>query len=127
MTDHLTPIDLNLAVQLLRGQLQQARRELAKQTMDASGEQVRFLVNDIELELQVALSHVDETQTGGKVGLKWVVCAEGSVGSKQAVQNVATHVVRLKLTPRVCTPAGEQEMEIGDRAGADELDMEVVD
>lgn len=128
MEDERNLIDLNEAVQHLRGQLSRARRELAKRAEDEAGELVRFQVQDIELELQVALSRSDENQQGGKLGIKcWVLSADASLGAKQSTQTVATHVVRLKLKPSVQTSAGVEELEIGDGTGPAALPMDSVD
>jgi hypothetical protein len=79
-------VDIELADLLasLRSEIDTARAE-------ADGKAVRFRIDSVDLELQVA---VEKTKQG-KGGVKfWVVSGEGSAGSK----NTRTHVIRLSLS-----------------------------
>jgi hypothetical protein len=79
------PIPLAAAVKALREELCEAVRV-------GEGEELRFALGPIELELQVQAG----SEAGGDVGIKfWLV----SVGGKTGRSSETTHTVRLSLTP----------------------------
>ncbi|MEU5374275.1 trypco2 family protein [Streptomyces sp. NPDC005968] len=74
------------------------RSEINRARLDAAGQEVRFRINSIDLELQVAVEKSAEANTGVRF---WVV----SLGGKGGVKSAETHVVKLSLTTE--TDAGE--------------------
>ncbi|MCF6524259.1 trypco2 family protein [Streptomyces sp. JJ36] len=79
-------MDIELA-DLLRA----LRREIGRAQLDAAGEDVRFRIDDVELELQVAVERTREADAGVRF---WVV----SLGGKGTKTSTDTHVVRLSLS-----------------------------
>jgi Trypsin-co-occurring domain 2 len=74
------------------------RRELVAAVAEGEGEQVRFALGPVELELQVEMAR----ERGGEGGIKfWVV----SLGGKGSRSSGATHTVRLSLTPTLAADA----------------------
>ena len=66
------------------------RRELATAVKESEGEDLRFRLRDVELELQMGVT----TEAGGEGGIQsWVV----SLGAKGSTARVATHTVKLSL------------------------------
>lgn len=88
------PIPLASAIRALRTELQAAVRS-------SEGEELRFALGPVELELQVETASEGE----GEAGIKfWLV----SVGAKGSRSSGMTHTVRLSLTPvRVGADADE--------------------
>jgi len=68
------------------------RCELAKAQEEGDGEDIRFLVGDVELELTVSVAE----DLNAKLGVKFLV-AFAEAGAKHADQT--THKIKLKLTP----------------------------
>lgn len=88
------PIPLASAIRALRSELQEAIRV-------GSGEELRFALGLVELELQVQATCEGSVESGVKF---WVV----SVGAKGARSSEVTHTLRLSLTPvRVGATGGE--------------------
>ncbi len=81
----LQPIPLAVAIRALRAELEQA-------IAAGEGEQLRFALGAIELELQVQASVEGGAQAEAKL---WVL----SLGGKGARSSEATHTLRLTLTP----------------------------
>ena len=76
----------------LAGALRRLRAELIESMREAEGEPIRFVLGDIELELQLEVSR----EAKGDAGIRfWLVSVGGSVGAARS----ATHTVRLTLTP----------------------------
>ena len=76
----------------LRETLEALRVELSKSILAAEGEQIRFEVGDIELEVQFVVEQSKE----GKGGLKfWVVEMGGGVTNKDTI----THRIKIPLKP----------------------------
>jgi len=78
----------------LRAVVDQLREELTALTLTASGEELQFAVESIELELKVGV-----TKTGG-VDAKakfWVL----EVGAKGEYKTDETQTIKLKLKPRI--------------------------
>jgi hypothetical protein len=72
--------------------------ELEESMKESEGEELRFVLGDIDLELQLEVSREEK----GDAGIRfWLVSLGGSVD----VSRGATHTVRLKLTPE--TKGGE--------------------
>jgi len=68
------------------------RVELSKSILASEGEQIRFEVGDIELEVQFVVEQSKE----GKGGLKfWVVEMGGGVTNKDTI----THRIKITLKP----------------------------
>lgn len=88
------PIPLASAIRALRAELLEAVRA-------GQGEELRFALGPVELELQVQAA----SERGGEVGIKfWLV----SIGAKGGRSSEATHTLRLSLTPvRVPADGGE--------------------
>jgi hypothetical protein len=88
------PIPLASAIRALRAELQAAVRA-------GGGEDLRFALGPVELELQVQAG----SEGGGEAGIKfWLL----SAGAKASRSSSATHTVRLSLTPvRVDANGGE--------------------
>lgn len=79
------PIRLASAIRALRSELQEAVRA-------GDGEELRFVLGPIELELQVEAS----SDVGGDAGIKfWLV----SLGAKAGRSSQTSHTMRLSLTP----------------------------
>jgi hypothetical protein len=77
------------------------REELVSAVAEGEGQQVRFDLHSIELELQVQMSR----EVGGSAGINlWAV----SLGGEGARSSSATHTVRLSLEPKLETDAGDQ-------------------
>lgn len=75
--------------------VQGLRQELLKAVEQAKGEELRFEVQEMELELQVQVTK----EVGGEAKLKfWVIDAGGVSGS---VEKSTVQTVRLKLKPKV--------------------------
>ncbi|NCR42057.1 trypco2 family protein [Microcystis aeruginosa] len=76
----------------LRETLEALRVELSKSILAAEGEQIRFEVGEIELEVQFVVEQSKE----GKGGLKfWVVEMGGGVTNKDTI----THRIKIPLKP----------------------------
>ncbi|WP_286824241.1 trypco2 family protein [Microcystis sp. LSC13-02] len=76
----------------LRETLEALRVELSKSILAAEGEQIRFEVGEIELEVQFVVEQSKE----GKGGLKfWVVEMGGGVINKDTI----THRIKIPLKP----------------------------
>ena len=76
----------------LRETLEALRVELSKSILASEGEQIRFEVGDIELEVQFVVEQSKE----GKGGLKfWVVEMGGGVTNKDTI----THKIKIPLKP----------------------------
>lgn len=104
MTDDLAQnLERNIP---LSEMIQTLRNELYVSLYEARGHQLRFRVESVELELQVAVSR--ETEAGG--GIKfWVVNAAGK--HKSGSQD--HHTFKLKLQPILDEPAGATELLVG--------------
>lgn len=74
------------------------RSEISRARLEADGRDVRFRIDSIELELQVAVEK--SAEAGGGVRF-WVV----SLGGKGGAKSAETHVVRLALTAETDTGA----------------------
>lgn len=66
------------------------RSEIERARLDSAGEDVRFRVDSIDLELQVAVEKTAEADAGVRF---WVV----SMGGKGGAKSSETHVVKMKL------------------------------
>ena len=76
----------------LRETLEALRVELSQSILASEGEQIRFEVGDIELEVQFVVEQSKE----GKGGLKfWVVEMGGGVTNKDTI----THRIKIPLKP----------------------------
>ncbi|MFM6060451.1 MAG: trypco2 family protein [Microcystis aeruginosa] len=76
----------------LRETLEALRVELSKSILASEGEQIRFEVGEIELEVQFVVEQSKE----GKGGLKfWVVEMGGVVTNKDTI----THRIKIPLKP----------------------------
>ncbi|MCP5197412.1 MAG: hypothetical protein H6974_11610 [Gammaproteobacteria bacterium] len=75
--------------------LGQLRRELATAQSEGAGSDLKFQIEDIEIELQVATT----SKVAGKTGIKILVCwdAEASAG----IDKAKTQKLKLKLKPVV--------------------------
>ncbi|MEV1008196.1 trypco2 family protein [Streptomyces sp. NPDC049881] len=67
------------------------RSEIGRARLDAEGADVRFRIDSIDLELQVAVERTAEADAGVRF---WVV----SLGGKGAAKSAETHVVRIGLS-----------------------------
>lgn len=66
------------------------RRELAAAMKESEGEDIRFRLRDVELELQMGVT----SKTGAQGGIQfWVV----SLGAEGSVSTIRTHTVKLSL------------------------------
>ncbi|MEU9121087.1 trypco2 family protein [Streptomyces sp. NPDC048506] len=72
------------------------RSEINRARIDAAGEDVRFRVNSIDLEVQVEVEKSGEAGAGVKF---WVL----SIGGKGSAKSTQTHVVKLSLTAETDT------------------------
>jgi hypothetical protein len=81
------------------------RRELLEAQRKAAEAQLRFKVEDIELELQVGTAAAGEAGGGVKF---WVYEAQ----AKGSVSRETLHTLRLKLKP---LPEGSEDLLIGDQ------------
>jgi hypothetical protein len=91
-------IPLASAIRALRAELQAAVRS-------GDGEELRFALGPVELELQVEAA----SQGGGEAGIKfWLV----SVGTKAGRSSGMTHTVRLSLTPVRADAFGDDERDL---------------
>lgn len=97
----------------LRTVVDQLREELTSLTQTAAGEELQFVVEDIELELKVGV-----TKSGGAdVKAKfWVL----EVGGKGEYKSEATQTVKLKLKPKLrdAKPGAETLISDGQKRGA---------
>ncbi|MFF0301721.1 trypco2 family protein [Streptomyces sp. NPDC004562] len=84
------------------------RSEINRARLDSAGQEVRFRINSIDLELQVAVEKSAEANAGVRF---WVVSLGGKGGSKSA----ETHVVKLSLTAE--TDTGEPVLTGDDISG----------
>jgi hypothetical protein len=66
------------------------RSEIGRAQLASAGGDVRFRVDSIDLELQVAVEKTAEADAGVRF---WVV----SMGGKGGVKSAETHVVKMKL------------------------------
>ncbi|MGW5481846.1 trypco2 family protein [Streptomyces sp. NPDC004008] len=71
--------------------LKSLRSEISRARMDAAGEDVRFRINSIDMEVNVAVEKSAEANAGVRF---WVV----SLGGKASAKSAETHVVKLSLT-----------------------------
>ena len=72
--------------------IKQLRSELTTAAKDGDGEDIRFTVEDIELELDITV----ENQKEGNVGAKFYVLTSSYKGSKK---DIITQKIKLKLKP----------------------------
>jgi hypothetical protein len=92
------PIPLASAIRVLRAELQAAVRA-------GEGEDLRFALGPVELELQVQAA----SEGGGEAGIKfWLV----SVGAKGSRSSQTTHTVRLSLTPVRADADGGEDRDV---------------
>ena len=75
------------------------RSEIDRARLDSVGKDVRFRVDSIDLELQVAVEKTAEVDAGVRF---WVV----SIGGKGGAKSSETHVIKMKLA--AVTDTGEQ-------------------
>ncbi|MET9376274.1 trypco2 family protein [Streptomyces sp. NPDC002992] len=66
------------------------RSEIGRAQLDAAGQDVRFRINSIDLELQVAV----EKSAEAKAGVRFWVVSLGGGGSTKAAR---THTIKLSL------------------------------
>ncbi|MBT2442865.1 hypothetical protein J7E93_22710 [Streptomyces sp. ISL-36] len=74
------------------------RSEISRARLDAVGQDVRFRIDSIDLELQVAVEKTAEANAGVRF---WVV----SLGGKGVAKSAETHTVRLSLAAETDTGA----------------------
>ncbi|MBS2533501.1 hypothetical protein KGQ20_12030 [Catenulispora sp. NF23] len=74
------------------------RSEISRARISGAGEDVRFRIDSIELEVQVEVEKTGEGSTGVKF---WVL----SVGGKRSAKEAQTHLLKLSLTAE--TEAGD--------------------
>jgi hypothetical protein len=89
------------------------RSELEKAVVVATGEKLRFEMQDIELEMEVAI------EASGKAGAKarfWVVDVE----AESAVRRASTQRIKLSLKPALVIDGVEQSAYVSGRAGDNE-------
>ena len=79
--------------------LSSLRSEIDRARLDSVGKDVRFRVDSIDLELQVAVEKSAEADAGVRF---WVV----SVGGKGSAKSTETHVIKMKLG--AVTSTGEE-------------------
>lgn len=75
------------------------RAELNRAQGDGADEPIRFTVEDVELELSIAV----ENKVGGKVGAKFFVLTS-EVGGE--ARDTVTQKIKLKLKPELTQPDG---------------------
>ena len=92
------PIPLASAIRVLREQLQDAVR-------GGEGEELRFALGPVELELRVEAAH----EGGGEAGIKFWLASVGAKGSRSSS---TTHTVRLSLTPVRVDGAGNEKRDV---------------
>ena len=81
------------------------RKELWDAQLDAEGKDIKFIVNDVELELQLTVTEKEGAEGGIKF---WVLNAKAAAEtSSQAVQKI-----KLKLSPK---KASGGPVEVSDR------------
>ena len=81
------------------------RKELIKAQRQGGGEDIRFLVEEVEVEVEVASSR----KASGEAGVDfWVV--KSKIEGEKASES--TQTLRLKLKPR--GPGGKDGVEVGD-------------
>jgi hypothetical protein len=85
------------------------RRELQKAIADGEGERLRFELDAVVLELDVALDTSADAEAG-----RWTVVSVGDVELRNAE---STHRLTLTLSPRLAGAPG-QKVSIGDRVDA---------
>lgn len=76
----------------LQEAIQALRQELSASILAAAGQELRFEVGQITLELQVEV----ERSVEGSAQLKWWVLEIGGTGSRQTTQR---HTITIPLTP----------------------------
>ena len=72
------------------------RAEINRAQLNAAGQDVRFRINSIDLELQVAVEKSTEANAGVRF---WVI----SLGGKGGAKLTETHVVKLSLATETDT------------------------
>ena len=87
-------IELAEVISQLRAELDQARKA-------AEGEELRFGLGPVELEVTVALDR--EGKTGGKVKF-WVA----EVGAEGKLSSTSTQRIKLTLQPTIGSPQGSE-------------------
>lgn len=93
-----TPIPLASAIRALRAELQDAMSA-------GAGEQLRFALGSVELELQVQAA----SEGAGEASIKfWVV----SIGGRGGRSSEATHTLRLSLTPVRVGAGGDRDADV---------------
>jgi hypothetical protein len=78
------PIPLASAIRVLRAELQEAVRS-------GAGEELRFALGPVELELQIEAA----SEGGGEAGIKFWLLSAGAKGSRSSQ---SSHTLRLTLT-----------------------------
>ncbi len=76
--------------------LRSLRSEINRARLEAADQDMRFRINAIDLELQVAVEKSAEANTGVRF---WVV----SLGGKGSVKSTQTHTVKLSLAAETDT------------------------
>ena len=89
--------------------IRELRRELLTAMKAGEGESLRFEVQDLEVEMQVAVTKSGEVSGGGGVKF-WVLNADSSVSGKY--QSSRIQKLKLKLRPK--TDDGRKTVELAD-------------
>jgi len=97
----------------LRAVVDKLREELSSLTQTAAGEEVQFVLEDIELELKVGVTKSGGADAKAKF---WVL----EVGGKGEYKSEATQTVKLKLKPKLrdAKPGAETLISDGQKRGA---------
>lgn len=77
------------------------REELAEAVRSGEGEEIRFALGTVELELQVAV----ESKQDGRAGIKFWLLSAGGGASRSSAD---TQTIKLTLTAMRDTPQGPQ-------------------
>jgi hypothetical protein len=86
--------------------IKRLRDELMRAAAEGAGEDVRFRLGPIKLDLEVAASY----SGGGEAGVRWFLI---SIGGKYEASRASTHTIHLELQP--VGPDGE-DLLVGSRA-----------
>ncbi len=81
--------------------IQELRRQLLRATAAGTGQELRFEVQDLELELQVLVTRGAGVKAGGSGGVKfWVLEGKGSGEVSGSYESSRIQKVKLTLKPK---------------------------
>lgn len=97
------------------------RSDIQAAIQEGQGKDVKFDLEDIEVELKAAITESDETKAHGKFTVKIAGLLEVGGGVDKAVkdQEAYVHTIKLRLSPKVKDPVTGEYVKPKNIAGRD--------